>query len=100
MFVKKIKAAELKTLLKNHDVKLMNVIDIRTKSEIASGHIAGSKTIPMDKLLQNPSTYLKKEETYYILCLSGARSGKACKKLKKEYNVVSVTGGYTLYNRI
>ncbi len=99
MFVKKIKAAELKAQLQSHDIKLMNVIDVRTKEEIANGSIAGSKAIAMDKLLQNPNSYLKKSETYYILCQSGVRSGKVCKKLKKEYNVISVAGGYITYSR-
>lgn len=76
----------------------IELIDIREKNEFAGGSIKTAKNIPMGTLLGQPETYLKKEKTYYIMCLSGARSRKTCGELTKAgYQVVNVRDGVSAY---
>lgn len=76
----------------------INIIDIRETYEFKGGSIRGAKNIPMKTLLSDPSKYLNKEKTYYILCQSGARSGMACRTLAKlGFDVINVSGGLGSY---
>lgn len=77
----------------------INFIDIREPEEYMSGHVKTSKNIPMGQILQEPEKHLKKEETYYIMCLSGRRSANTCAKLQEMgYDVVDIAGGYSAYD--
>lgn len=72
----------------------IELIDIREPYEYASGHVPKAKNIPMNQLVQNTEKYLKKEQTYHIICQSGGRSGKVSKILAQAgFSVVDVTGG-------
>ncbi len=74
------------------------LIDVRSKNEYQNGHIPRAKNIVMDTLLADPSKYLKKDQTYYIVCQSGMRSKRTVKALIKEgYDVVNVSGGTMSY---
>lgn len=74
------------------------IIDIRDNYEFNLGSIPTSINIPMNFLLINPDSYLKRGEEYFIYCEYGSRSNKACYELsKKGYNVVNVLGGYNEY---
>lgn len=74
------------------------LIDIREVEEYELGHVPGAKNIPMMGILMNPSQFLNKETTYYIICRSGGRSLNACQTLQKEgYDVVNVLGGTIAY---
>ena len=76
----------------------INLIDIREPYEFKGGSLKSAKNIPMNILLNNPSKYLNKDNTYYIMCLSGARSKMACKVLTKEgFDVINVSGGIGSY---
>lgn len=76
----------------------IELIDIREPYEYKSGSLKTAKNIPMGNLLENPEKYLMKDKTYYIMCQSGARSGRATKLLKKQgYQVVNVAGGMGSY---
>lgn len=76
----------------------VKLIDIREASELEGGTIRTAKHIPMNTLLENPEKYLNKDETYYLLCRSGNRSGKTAKQLVKEgYQAVSADGGFSSY---
>lgn len=97
-------------LLKREEIKGINVndiddkigkidlIDIREPYEYAGGSIKSAKNIPMQKLIGEPSKYLKNDRTYYLMCLSGSRSSRASRYLSKlGYDVVNVVGGYGSY---
>lgn len=97
--------------LKRDDSKAINVnaidnligkvvlIDIREPYEYKSGSIKIAKNIPMGKLLADPNKYLLKDKTYYIMCQSGARSGRTTKKLAKQgFTVINVAGGMGSYS--
>lgn len=76
----------------------INLIDIREVYEFKGGSIKGAKNIPMNTLLSDPSKYLNKEKTYYILCQSGARSRMASRTLEKQgFDVINVSGGLGSY---
>jgi len=97
-------------LLKKEQIKMVNVndideligkielIDIREPYEYLGGSIKSAKNIPMQKLIGEPSKYLKDDKTYYLMCLSGARSSRTSRYLSKlGYDVVNVIGGYGSY---
>ncbi len=76
----------------------IEIIDIREPHEFKGGSIKSAKNIPTAKLLENPERYLKKEKTYYLLCLTGMRSGRAAKILAKQgFSVIPVSGGMGSY---
>ena len=79
----------------------VKVIDIRDVFEYEKGHIPHSVNIPFDKLLSNYSSYLNKNDVYYIYCQKGVTS-KRCVNILNQfgYSVYSINGGYDAYNLI
>lgn len=76
----------------------VELIDIREPYEYKSGTLKTAKNIPMGNLLTSPEKYLAKDKTYYIMCQSGARSGRTTKALEKQgFNVINVAGGMGSY---
>ena len=76
----------------------IELIDIREPYEYKSGSIRTAKNIPMGNLLSGPDKYLNKQKTYYIMCQSGGRSGRATKMLVKQgFDVINVAGGVGSY---
>jgi Rhodanese-related sulfurtransferase len=76
----------------------VELIDIREPYEYKNGTLKTAKNIPMGNLLGDPEKYLKKDKTYYIMCHSGARSGRTTRALTKQgYNVINVAGGVGSY---
>ncbi len=74
------------------------IIDIRDNYQFNLGSIPTSINIPMNFLLTNPSTYLNKEDTYYIYCEHGSNSRIVCNSLSKQgYKVINVLGGFSEY---
>lgn len=54
--------------------------------------VKGSINLSIDKLLDNPSKFLNKNETYYFYCRQGSRSRRAVQILGVYgYKVVKVT---------
>lgn len=76
----------------------VEIIDIREPYEYKGGSIKSAKNIPMGNLINEPDKYLNKDKTYYIMCQSGARSGRTCGILSKQgYHVINVSGGMGSY---
>ncbi len=76
----------------------IELIDIREPYEYAGGSIKSTKNIPMGKLLSETDKVLKKENTYYIMCQSGARSRRTTRALAQQgYHVIDVSGGMGSY---
>ena len=60
--------------------------------------IKESKNIPVIELISNHDKYLSKDDEYYIICQSGARSSNVCTALTNYgYKVINIIGGMTLY---
>lgn len=76
----------------------INIIDIREPYELSYGKIPNSKNIPLNGLFLNHTSFLDKQQTYYIACLSGGRSYRTCRHLATlGYNVINIADGFLGY---
>lgn len=74
------------------------IVDVRSKSEYACGHIKNSINIPVDQLEKNLSK-LNKEKTIITCCASGMRSASAKNILQNNgYKNVHNGGGWASLN--
>ena len=91
-----ITSLELKQKLDNGESFVF--IDVREPYEYAGGTIKSAINIPMGNLLSETDKYLDKQKTYYIMCQSGARSGRTTKALARQgYQTINVSGGMGSY---
>lgn len=73
------------------------LIDVRTPSEYAEGHLAGARNIDFlePRTFDDGIAQLDSGHTYYIYCRSGNRSHKAAVKMTgRGLRVVDMAGGY------
>ena len=86
---------DYKTLVKEGAI----IIDVRSPMEFQSGHIKGSKNIPLDQLERKLATLKNKNQVVITCCASGMRSASAKGILKsKGYAVVHNGGGWSSLN--
>jgi len=85
-------------------VRLMNrekavVIDVSEPGEYASGHIVGSRNVPMGRLEVAPELPKNKALPVVLVCASGKRAAAAAKALQaKGYDkAVVLAGGMTAW---
>ena len=57
------------------------IIDVRTPGEYSSGHIPGSKNIPLDQIGSKVADLKKAGKPVITVCRSGSRSGMAKSRL-------------------
>ncbi len=71
------------------------LLDVRTAGEFAQGSIPGAKNIDfMSPGFSQKVGKLDRDVTYYLFCLSGNRSGQACKMMHKQgFDVRNLSGG-------
>jgi phage shock protein E len=71
------------------------VVDVRSPSEFASGHIQGAINIPLDRFSGTiASAVPDKHQPVVLCCLSGGRSGSALSVMKQlGYTQVHNGGG-------
>ena len=82
--------------LKQHDQAVL--LDVRTEQEYRSGHIPGSKNVPLDQLHRAKDVIKDMEAPVYVYCLSGGRSRMAASILKRSgYEQVKDLGGINRY---
>ena len=75
------------------------LLDVRTREEYASGHIEGSRNLPLDEIDKVDSVIKDKNTPLYVHCLSGGRSARAAAYLKsKGYREVHDIGGIGSYS--
>ncbi|NVN16828.1 rhodanese-like domain-containing protein [Muricauda sp. HICW] len=76
----------------------VQLVDIRTKAEFASGHIKGAKNIDFfqGSAFESAFSKLKKDAPVFIYCQSGNRSQKAARRLVELgfAKVYDLRGGY------
>ncbi len=76
----KITAAQVKELLDKGDK--LTILDVRTKSEYADGHIPGSHLLPFDEIKDKTDQLPQdKNEALILYCRSGRRTAIAAKTL-------------------
>ncbi|MBE3557272.1 MAG: rhodanese-like domain-containing protein [Firmicutes bacterium] len=87
-----ITAEEVATQLETGEK--IQIIDVRQPSEYRQGHIPGARLVPLSELNAQWSK-LKRDETYVMVCRSGARSQQATQFLlsKGFSNVKNMRGG-------
>lgn len=74
----------------------INLIDVRTAQEFASGHIPTAVNIDiMDQAFAEEIAKLPREKTYHVVCRSGNRSGSACGYMESIgfKDVINIAGG-------
>ena len=89
---------EYSELLKNGGI----IIDVRSKNEYSSGHIKGSKNIPLNSLNNNLTNLKRKDQPIITCCASGMRSASAKSILKNlgYTNVYNGGGWRNLQNKL
>jgi rhodanese-related sulfurtransferase len=95
-----VDVAALRALVDRHDP--LRLVDVRTPAEYRAIHARGAISIPLDQLDRTALESLPGEGPVYVICRSGARSGKACEQLVREgagMPVVSVRGGTDAWER-
>lgn len=74
------------------------LLDVRTPEEYYSGHIPGSKNIPLQSIGTVSEIAANKDTPLFVYCHSGARSRRAAELLRKAgYRQVTNLGGITAY---
>ena len=95
--VKQFHFDELDKLPKDGSVTLL---DTRTQSEYARGHVDGFINIPVDELRERLSE-IDRTKPLYVMCQSGLRSYISCRILSQEgYDCYNFSGGYRFYSGI
>ncbi|MGB3468710.1 MAG: rhodanese-like domain-containing protein [Cyclobacteriaceae bacterium] len=82
------KAENIKDFLEANAV----VVDVRSASEYAGGHIDNSVNIPLDTVGDHFGKWSKDKTQVIFCCASGMRSGTAAKKAKSA-GVNAINGG-------
>lgn len=86
-----ITSKELELLMEKD--QSLSLIDVREDEKIAQGIIPGAKHIRMSEIPTRKEE-LDKDVKHFIVCRSGARSGRVCEFLQSHgYDVVNVEGG-------
>jgi len=68
------------------------IIDVRSNGEFASGHIKGSKNIPLDTIATKIQEIKKLNKPVIACCRSGMRSAQATSILKQN-GIDTINGG-------
>lgn len=68
------------------------IVDVRTSAEYASGHIKGSRNIPLDQLSKHVNELKKAGKPVITCCRSGARS-RAAVNILKANSIEAYNGG-------
>jgi phage shock protein E len=75
------------------------IVDVRTKSEYQSGHIEGSKNIPLDTIKKETEKLKRLNKPIITVCMSGSRSGMAKSILASSGIKVYNGGAWTSLKR-
>ena len=75
------------------------LVDVRSGSEYAEGHIPGSCNVPLQALDKIRAVAADQNTPLFVYCYSGARSAKAAVQLQKMgYTNVKNIGGIAAWN--
>ena len=68
------------------------IVDVRSQGEFSSGHIKGSRNIPLGQIRDRVERFRKMGKPVILCCASGNRSGQAARILKAE-GIEAYNGG-------
>ena len=75
------------------------LLDVRTPEEYRSGHIPGSRNVPLQAIEDIEAAAESKETPLFVYCHSGARSRQAASLLQRMgYRNVKNIGGIAAYS--
>ncbi|MBL0216816.1 MAG: rhodanese-like domain-containing protein [Myxococcales bacterium] len=74
--VETVTSSELAELISMTDVDL---VDVRDEREWLSGHVPGSRNVPLETLRADPDAYLARTKPIVFICARGVRSLTAAK---------------------
>jgi len=76
------------------------LLDVRTPTEYASGHLKGFRNIPVDELRERLDE-IETGKPVYVICQSGLRSYIASRILEgKGYETYNFSGGFRFYDTV
>jgi phage shock protein E len=72
----------------------VDVVDVREVTEWSSGHLPGSRLVPLNSLRANPKTALPRDGIIFV-CAAGVRSQTAAKVAEASglTKIYSLSGG-------
>lgn len=86
---------EIQLRIKNGDA--VTILDVREQDEWESGHIPGTKHIPLGQIARALNELDPEKETI-VVCRSGNRSGMACEFLASMgHKVINMTDGMSAW---
>jgi rhodanese-related sulfurtransferase len=69
------------------------LVDVREHSEYVAGHVPGAILVPLSSVPDHPHVF-EGPGPVYLVCRTGARSGRACEYLNQlGHHTVNVAGG-------
>ena len=75
------------------------LLDVRSEEEYRSGHIPGSKNIPLQVIDKTGGIIENKNTPLYVYCYSGSRSRQAVEALQSMgYTMVKNIGGIAAWH--
>ena len=75
------------------------LLDVRTPEEYGNGHVAGSRNLPLQTIMQVEDEIPEKDTPVFVYCQSGGRSRRAAAFMEKiGYSNVKNIGGVAGYN--
>ena len=92
--------ADVKSFAELIDTANVVLLDVRTPSEFAEGHIAGAINIDQanDDFIEKVKANISNDKQLAIYCRSGARSAKSSKRLAEQgYECTNLLGGITAW---
>jgi rhodanese-related sulfurtransferase len=76
------------------------VVDVRTSVEFAAGHVPNAINVPLDRIHDAPELEVYRDQEVYLICQSGARSGRAQGILNdSQFSTTNITGGTSAWQR-
>jgi rhodanese-related sulfurtransferase len=96
--VQTLTAHEAAALLSSQHV---DVVDVRDEREWITGHLAGSRLVPLDQLRADPDAALSRDSIILFVCAKGVRSLTAAKLAERlgYTKVYNLEGGTTQWSR-
>jgi rhodanese-related sulfurtransferase len=72
----------------------LDVVDVREVSEWSTGHLPGSRLVPLDRLRASPKTALPRDGVIFV-CAAGVRSQTAARVAQANglTHIYNLTGG-------
>lgn len=95
-----VKEATVQDVKRATEIRNIQFIDVRSKSEYQSGHAAKSVNIPLEEL-EKESAKLDKDKPVYVICQTGKCSQQGAEILEKAgfKEIYNVQGGTTAWEK-